>query len=156
MSIYKDETGRRIRYPLEFKAQVVATAIKEDLNEYEIARRFDIGITAAQNWMISKNWILESYCERQRLKENPQGPIIVHGKNEEFELLVEDCVPRKINAADAVKELKAEKRRNEYLEDKVAYYDALLDVLGIVPTQVQKKTAMRRLEEQQKKEEQDT
>ncbi len=147
--MYENTTERKriARYPLEFKAKVVATAIKENLDEYQISERFGISITAASNWMWSKNWILESYCERQRLKENPNGPIIVHGKEADYELVLEDEVPRRINAEDAIKELRATKRKARYLEDKIAYYEALMEVLELKPTEVQKKSAMRRLEE---------
>lgn len=146
------EEKRVSRYSLEFKARVVATAIKEDLDDCQISERFGISATAARNWMWSKDWILESYCERQRLKENPDGPIIVHGKEADYELVLEDSVPRRINAEDAVKELKATRQKARYLEDKIAYYEALMEVLELKPTEVQKKSAMRRLEEHRKPE----
>jgi len=120
VNIYKEDQVRKVRYPLEFKARVVATAIRERLEVPEVATRFGISTTAANNWLLSKKSILESYCEQQRLKDHPSGAIVIHGERGEYELLVEDPVPRKINAEDAVKELRAANRKIDYLEDKLA------------------------------------
>ncbi len=148
----KEKRGTKRRHSLKFKAVVVMTADKEDLDYQELAERFGISYTSAQNWMADKKWILESYCLRQKLKENPDTPFVVYSGNHRYELLLEDPVPKKINAEDAVKQLKDAKKKIDFLEDKLAYYDALLDVLGIDPSAAQKKTAMKRSEELERSE----
>lgn len=59
----------------------------------------------------AKTGFWSSSANRQRLKENPDGLIIAHGREVDYELMLEDEVPRRINAEDAMKELKATKQK---------------------------------------------
>lgn len=148
MKRFREDRETKTRYSLEFKAMVVMTADKEDLEVRDVAARFGISHATAFNWMTAKMSILETYCMRQKLKENPDAPFIVYAGERKYELLLEDPVPKKINAEDAVKQLKDANKKIDFLEDKLAYYDSLLEVLGITPSEAQKKIAMRRSEEQ--------
>ena len=150
MYISRKVREKKPRCTLEFKAMVVMTADKENLEVNDVTTKFDISYANAYNWMAAKKSILEAYCMRQKLKENPDTPFIVHVGEHKYELLLEDPVPKRINAEDAVKQLKDANKKIDFLEDKLAYYDALLDVLGVTPSMAQKKIAMRRSEGQVK------
>ena len=150
MKVFREVRETKPRYTLEFKAMVVMTADKENLEVNDVAAKFNIAYATAYNWMAAKKSILETYCMRQKLKENPDAPFIVYAGRHKYELLLEDPVPKKINAEDAVKQLKDANKKIDFLEDKLAYYDSLFEVLGITPSEAQKKIAMRRSEGQVK------
>lgn len=56
-----------------------------------------------------------------------------------IEIIPEEIMPRKVSAEDLKKENKALREENEYLKDKVAYLEALYEVIRQEPSEVMKK-----------------
>lgn len=55
------------------------------------------------------------------------------------EVITEELMPRKVSADDLKKENRALRAENEYLKDKVAYLEALYEVIRQDPASVMKK-----------------
>lgn len=100
--IFREVRETNPRYTLEFKAMVVMTADKENLEVNDVATKFDISYSTAYNWMAAKKSILETYCMRQKLKENSDAPFIVYAGGCKYELLLEDPVPKKRHGNSAL------------------------------------------------------
>ena len=123
-------------YTEEFKVQCIL--------EYEggksisaIAREHDLPRTSVKNWCYrSKDNILGLYYADMRRRDG-------HSITTDVEIIPEELMPRKVGAEDLKKENKALREENEYLKDKVAYLEALYEVIRQDPASVVKKNRNR-------------
>lgn len=128
-------------YTEEFRVQCVL--------EYEggksisaIAKEHGIPRTSVQNWcMRSKDNILAEYYSNRRRRTDG-----TRSSEAEIAIIPEEIMPRKVSPEDLKKENKALREENEYLKDKVAYLEALYEIIKQDPASVMKKKIFRNQE----------
>ena len=100
---------------------------------------------AAKEFGISHSTVSEFYKNRDEIRaryyagmRRQDGCYITA----DVEVITEELMPRKVSAEDLKNESKALREENEYLKDKVAYLEALYEVIKQDPASVVKKTKM--------------
>ena len=88
----------------------------------ETARAFGISHSTAYDICCSRDEILAKYYACSRREGASQATAGI-------EIIPEEIMPRKVSAEDLKKENKALREENEFLKDKVAYLEALYEVI---------------------------
>lgn len=120
-----------------------------------IAREFGVGYSSLKVWFKNRDRILARHYSSQRDLTEEEAAVLSRPARRhavQTVLIEEEPMPRRKSGEDLLRENRDLRTENEAMADKVAYYEALLDVLGIKPSAIQKKSASRRSGEQQKQE----
>lgn len=144
---------------IDVKAKAI---LKYETNLYSkaaIAREFGVNDSSLKVWINNRDKILARYYSSKRDLTEEEAAALNNRPARKPEvqtvLIEEEPMPRRKSGEELLKENRELRTENEAMADKVAYYEALLDVLGIKPSAIQKKSASKQLEEQQKQEEED-
>ena len=133
--------GKYNHYTEEFRVQCIleyeaGKSISAIANDHRLPR------TSVKNWCLrSKDNILaEHYANKRRRTDGSKAC------EAGIAIIPEEAMPRKISGEDLKKENKALREENEYLKDKVAYLEALYEIIKQDPSSVMKKKIFRNQE----------
>ena len=133
--------GKYNHYTEEFRVQCIleyenGKSISAIANDHRLPR------TSVKNWCLrSKDNILaEHYANKRRRTDGSKAC------EAGIAIIPEEAMPRKISGEDLKKENKALREDNEYLKDKVAYIEALYEIIKQDPSSVMKKKVFRNQE----------
>ncbi len=133
--------GKYNHYTEEFRVQCIleyenGKSISAIANDHRLPR------TSVKNWCLrSKDNILaEHYANKRRRTDGSEAC------EAGIAIIPEEAMPRKISGEDLKKENKALREENEYLKDKVAYLEALYEIIKQDPSSVMKKKVFRNQE----------
>ena len=126
--------GKYNHYTEEFRVQCIL--------EYEagksisaIAKEHGLPRTSVKNWCLRSkdNILVEHYAGKRRRTDG------IKASGAEVVIVPEEAMPRKVSGEDLKKENKALREENEFLKDKVAYLEALYEIIKQDPSIVMKK-----------------
>ena len=126
--------GKYNHYTEEFRVQCIL--------EYEagksisaIAKEHGLPRTSVKNWCLRSkdNILVEHYAGKRRRTDG------IKASGAEVVIVPEEAMPRKVSGEDLKKEKKALREENEFLKDKVAYLEALYEIIKQDPSSVMKK-----------------
>lgn len=144
-------------HTLQFKAEAILRYEQGTVSRANLAKELEISESTFDYWMQFRDKILQqyySYCKDS--SEDGSVSIVVRNQDKVKTVLIEEePMPRKVSGSDLVKENKDLRDKVSYMEDELAYYKALMEVMGLNPSEVQKKTASLRSGRPQEKEESD-
>ena len=130
--------GKYNHYTEEFRVQCIL--------EYEagksisaIAKEHGLPRTSVKNWCLRSkdNILVEHYAGKRRRTDG------IKASGAEVVIVPEEAMPRKVSGEDLKKENKALMEENEFLKDKVAYLEALYEIIKQDPSSVMKKKIFR-------------
>ncbi len=98
----------------------------------QVAKEFGISHSTVSEFYKNRDEIRARYYAGKRRQD---GCYVTA----DVEVIPEELMPRKVSAEDLKKENKALREENEYLKDKVAYLEALYEVIRQDPASVVKK-----------------
>ena len=133
--------GKYNHYTEEFRVQCIL--------EYEngksisvIAHEHGLPRSSVKNWCLGSkdNILAEHYAGKRRRTDG------IKASGAEIVIVPEEAMPRKVSGEDLKKENKALREENEFLKDKVAYLEALYEIIKQDPGSVMKKKIFRNQE----------
>lgn len=137
---------RKSRYSLEFKMATIIEAEAGEKFYTQLSEELNLGPHTVRRWVKDRDKIFEEYyaqIERNKRKEEElQRLNLIKDLPPALVLSEEPPMARKVTPDDVLRRNKDLEARNSYLEDEIAYYKALLKVLKIEPTEVEKKSAL--------------